>query len=102
MTWTTFLQEGGDSVINSSVDQSPVTSDFAILPEMDAEQNLKLFSLLEASLRVLLYGSLNSDSPGIKIVEKPPSLKEIMLSQFNPRYVREYEHPIQQSVTGQA
>jgi hypothetical protein len=83
-----ILQEAGDFVINSSVDQSPVTSDCAILPEMDAEQNLKLFSLLEASLRVLLYGSLSGDSPGVKIVEKPASLKEIMPSQFNPRYVK--------------
>lgn len=78
----------GDFIDDSSVDQSLGISDRATLVRMNVAQNLKLFPLLEASLRVLFLGSLNSDFPGIKIVEKPPSLKDIVPSQFNPRHVR--------------
>jgi hypothetical protein len=82
------MQEAADFAINSSVEQSPVASDCATFFDMNAERNLKLFALLEASLRVLFHGSLNCDFPGIKIIEKTASLKETMPSLCNPRYVK--------------
>jgi hypothetical protein len=85
-----FQEAWGDSdqLKYSTVDHNSRAPPRATLVEIDPEQNLKVFTLLEASLRVLLHGSLNRDFHGIKIIEKPASLKELIPSQCDPRYVR--------------
>lgn len=83
-----------DTSLNTFEQSSDSTSDRETLVEFGREQNLKVFHLLEAALRVLFHGSLNPCFPRIKIVQKPACFNELIPSQCNPRYVRvRYPNP---------